>query len=154
MLNEQEWQQQHCEFLSESETLLLRSEECLAHLELIADDRDAIDCLLASLRNLTVKADVACVERIAAFTRQLHDLLDAACPRVALQGDPLHTLKSCITLLAWQIEFIDRRSGQMPLDDSEQRELLERLAFQCGLDSPQTWASQAQSDSLTCQPHA
>lgn len=154
MLNEQEWQQQHCEFLNESETLLMRSQECLAHLELIADDRDAIDCLLASLRNLTVKADVACVARIAAFARQLHDLLVAACPGVALQGEPLHTLKSCITLLAWQFEFIDRRSGQMPLDDSEQRELLERLAFQCGLDRPQAWGSQQQSGNLTCERHA
>lgn len=152
MLNEQQWQQEHSEFLSESETLLLRSDECLLHLELIINDKDAIDCLLASLRNLALKADTAKVGRIADFARQLHDLLQTACPRTTLQGETLHTLKGCITLLAWQFEFIDRSTGQMALDDSEQRELLERLAFQCGLDNPQASPAQQQAWSASPRP--
>jgi len=158
MLNEQQWQQEHSEFLSEYETLLLRSDECLSHLELIVNDKDAIDCLLASLRNLTVKADTARVERIAAFARQLHDLLQSASYSSILHGETLCTLKGCITLLAWQFEFIDRATGQMPLDDSEQHELLDRLAFQCGLDKPQqapAWsASPRPADSPAYPPHA
>lgn len=159
MLNEQQWQQEHAEFLSESETLLLRSDECLSHLELIVNDSDAIDCLLASLRKLTVEADVARVGRIAVFARQLHDLLQVASPGATLQGDTLHTLKGCITLLAWQFEFIDRDTGQMALDDTEQRELLERLAFQCGLDNSHASPAQQQAwntplHSLAHPPHA
>lgn len=162
MLNEQQWQQEHAEFLRESETLLLRSDECLSHLELIVNDADAIDCLLATLRNLTVKADTARVECIGAFARQLHDLLQVACPATPLQGDTLHTLKGCLTLLAWQVEFIDRDTGQMVLDDGEQRELLERLAFQCGLDAAKADPAQAQTlhtssrpaGPLACPPHA
>lgn len=160
MLNEQQWQQEHSEFLSESETLLLRSDECLSHLELIVNDRDAIDCLLASLRHLAAKADNARVERIAGFARQLHDVLHVACPATALQGETLHTLKGCITLLAWQFEFIDRSTGQMILDEGEQRELLNHLAALCGLDCPQDASNPGsaprplQQASLACPPHA
>lgn len=156
MLNEQQWQQEHADFLSESETLLLRSDECLSHLELIVNDHDAIDCLLATLRNLTVKADTARVECMAGFARQLHDLLQIACPGNVLQGETLRTLKGCITLLAWQFEFIDRDTGQMILDDSEQRELLDRLAAQCGLDNQRQalGSSPWSAASLACPPHA
>ncbi len=40
MLNSNEWQQKHDQFLSNSQSLLYKSEECLSHLEMIGDDED------------------------------------------------------------------------------------------------------------------
>jgi len=45
----QQWAQRLPEFLVEAETLLAKSEECLSHLQLISNDKDAIDCMLSSL---------------------------------------------------------------------------------------------------------
>jgi hypothetical protein len=35
--------------------------------------------------------------------------------------------------MSWQLELIDPRSGSLTLDDSEERDLLDAFAGQCGL---------------------
>lgn len=127
MLNSNEWQQQHDKVLDECLVLLDRSEDCLAHLEMIADDKDALKGLQTTLRSLTEKALGAALHHTAAFAsqlqRQLEDLGDGH-----LQHETLGILKECLGLLAWQLELIDRRTGELAMDDSEQHQLLERLA--------------------------
>jgi len=127
MLNNQEWHQLNAEFVTQAQVLLGKSEECLSHLELIVNDKDAIDCLQDTLRSLTNTANQAAVACVADFSRQLQEVLQLACPGIHLQGEALETLKNCITLLAWQVELIDPQTGQLPLDDSEQQALLEKL---------------------------
>jgi hypothetical protein len=57
-----EWAQRIPEFLVEAETLLAKSEECLSHLQLISNDKDAIDCMLSTLLKLANKADALALE--------------------------------------------------------------------------------------------
>jgi hypothetical protein len=44
------------EFLVEAEQLLAKTEECLSHLQLISNDKDAIDCMLNTLLKLATQA--------------------------------------------------------------------------------------------------
>ena len=128
MLSSNEWQQKHEQFLAESQALLYKSEECLSHLELIGDDEDAVNCLLASLLTLTNKADDASVQCIADFTRRLRCLLDNADPANGLSQETLATVKSCLALVSWQLELLDPNTGELVMGNEEQQELLGRLA--------------------------
>ncbi|MFJ3486068.1 hypothetical protein ACIPL1_22120 [Pseudomonas sp. NPDC090202] len=133
MLNGNEWHQLHGDFLDESQVLMGRADECLHHLELIGDDRDAIECLLNTLQQLAGKADVAQISAIAGFARQLRYLLYFASAAGRLQPKALLSLRQCLSLLSWQVELIDPETGLLPLDDSEQHELLEQFGCCCGI---------------------
>ncbi|QHF02830.1 MULTISPECIES: hypothetical protein [Pseudomonas syringae group] len=128
MLSSNDWHQKHDQFLIESQALLYKSEECLSHLELIGHDEDAIDCLLRSLRLLAEKADTASVQCIADFSRQLRSLLDDTGCSEGLSLETLSTLKSCLSLISWQLELLDPRTGELIMDNEEQQMLLRRLA--------------------------
>lgn len=138
MLNGNEWHQLHSEFLSDAQALLARSEECLAHLELISDDKDAIECLLDSLQKIAGEADRAQIKPVAGFARQLRYLLYFAHAAARIQPMTLLSLKGCFSLLAWQIELIDPASGELLLDDHEQRELLEQFGCCSGIGTLET----------------
>ncbi|QJP96729.1 MULTISPECIES: hypothetical protein [Pseudomonas] len=127
-----EWAQRFPEFLVEAEMLLAKSEECLSHLQLISNDRDAIDCMLSTLLKLANKADALALEAVSEFSLHLHGLLSQAQDRVDLHAEALDALKDCFTLMAWQLELIDPSTGQLSLDDSEQTSLIEAFAFQVG----------------------
>jgi hypothetical protein len=134
MLNGTEWQHIHPEFFDESQQLLSTCQECLAHLEMISNDKDAVECLLGTLFKLSETADEALIPCTADFARQLRNMLSVAYPAISLTDDALQALEHCLTLLAWQLELIDPRTGQLLLDDSEQNELLDQLAHTCGLE--------------------
>ena len=126
------WNQRLPEFLIEAETLLAKSEECLTHLQLINDDRDAIDCMLSTLLKLANKADALALEAISEFSLHIHGLLSNAQSHVELHEQALGALKDCFTLMAWQLELVDHTTGQLGLDSSEQISLIEAFAFQVG----------------------
>lgn len=133
MLNGNEWHELHGNFLAETQQLMTRADECLSHLDLISDDRDAIECLLGTLQQIAGKADTASVQSIAGFARQLRYLLYFASAAGRLQPKALLTLRQCLSLLSWQVELVDPLSGLLPLDDSEQQELLEQFGCCCGI---------------------
>ncbi|WP_397452688.1 hypothetical protein [Pseudomonas sp. NA-150] len=134
MLNGQEWQHSLPDFLIESQTLLAKSEECLSHLELFVNDRDAIECLLSALLTLANKANELALDGITDFALRIHRLLSLAYPHTCLQGEALLTLKNCFTLLAWQLELVDADTGVLLLDDHEQLELLYAFAIVAGVE--------------------
>lgn len=134
MLNGKEWQHSLPDFLIESQTLLAKSEECLSHLELFTNDKDAIECLLGTLFTLAHKRDALALDDITDFSLRIHRLLSLAHPLIRLQGEALHTLRNCFTLLAWQLELVDANTGMLLLDDSEQLELLYTFAVIAGLE--------------------
>lgn len=127
-----DWAQRFPEFLVEAETLLAKSEECLSHLRLISNDKDAIECMLSSLLKLASKADALALEAISGFSLHLHGLLNQAQDHVDLHAQALEALQDCFTLMAWQLELIDQTTGQLSLDDSEQTSLIEAFASQVG----------------------
>ncbi|MGW8465575.1 hypothetical protein [Pseudomonas sp. CLCA07] len=128
-----QWAQRLPEFLVEAETLLAKSEECLSHLQLISNDKDAIDCMLSSLLKLASRADALALEAVSEFSLHIHGLLNHTHNQIDLHDQALGALKECFTLMAWQLELIDQTTGQLSLDDTEQTSLIEAFAFQVGL---------------------
>ncbi|WP_335945358.1 hypothetical protein [Pseudomonas sp. G166] len=126
------WNQRLPEFLTEAETLLAKSEECLSHLQLISNDKDAIDCMLSTLLKLANKADALALEAVSEFSLHIHGLLSHAQNHMELHEQALGALKDCFTLMAWQLELVDHTTGQLGLDTSEQTSLIEAFAFQVG----------------------
>ena len=130
MNNANEWQTALPEFLLEAEMLLAKSQECLNHLHLIRNDSDAIDCMKISLSKLAEKAEGLALQAISEFSRHIQNLIaNAACP-MELHDQALKALHDCLTLLAWQLELIDTRTGELALDDSEQTKLIATVTLQ------------------------
>ena len=125
-----EWQTALPEFLLEAEMLLAKSEECLNHLHLIRNDSDAIDCMKTSLAKLAEKADGLALQAISEFSRHIQYLIANAVSPVQLHDHALDALHDCLTLLAWQLELIDIRTGELGLDDSEQTSLIATVTSQ------------------------
>ncbi len=125
-----EWQTALPEFLLEAEMLLIKSQECLNHLHLIRDDSDAIDCMKTSLAKLAEKADNLALQAISDFSRRLQVLITNARSPLQLHDQALDALHDCLTLLAWQLELIDTRTGELPLDESEQTALIALATLQ------------------------
>ena len=130
MNNANEWQTALPEFLLEAEMLLAKSQECLNHLHLIRNDSDAIDCMKISLSKLAEKAEGLALQAISEFSRHIQYLIaNAACP-MELHDQALNALHDCLTLLAWQLELIDTRTGELALDESEQTKLIATVTLQ------------------------
>ncbi|MGN8273895.1 hypothetical protein ACLEJQ_18360 [Pseudomonas sp. SMV71] len=127
-----DWSQRFPEFLSEAETLLAKSEECLSHLQLISNDKDAIDCMLSTLLKLAKKANALALESVSEFSLHIHGLLSHAHNHMELHDQALDALKDCFTLMAWQLELVDPTTGKLSLDSSEQTSLIEAFAYQVG----------------------
>lgn len=137
MLNGTDWQTTHPEFIGDAQRLLSRCQECFAHLQLIADDSDALECLLDSLSRLSQQAAHARIGCMAVLCQDMRRPLDIALPNQRLNDETLAVLEKCLTLLAWQLELIDLRTGLLPLDDGEQTWLLAQLAVTCEPDNRQ-----------------
>ncbi|KPX31197.1 MULTISPECIES: hypothetical protein [Pseudomonas syringae group] len=136
MLSNNDWQQKHDEFLSTSQALLYKSEECLSHLEMIPDDEDATGCLLTTLRTLAREAEAAPVPCIAEFSSKLCQLLKSGSQTRELSQETLRTVKNCLTLISWQVELLDPQTGELTMDNNEQLELLDQLAGLSTLQAP------------------
>ncbi|KAF0865544.1 hypothetical protein [Pseudomonas sp. LD120] len=118
------------EFLFEAQNLLAKSEDCLSHLHLIRNDEEAINCLLVSLQRLAQAAASHAISPLYEFSLHIHGLLQRTHHPLDLNDQVLNALKSCLTLMAWQLELIDPNDGQLDLDNSEQVMLIEELADQ------------------------
>ncbi|MCS4312373.1 MULTISPECIES: hypothetical protein [unclassified Pseudomonas] len=131
MMNDgNEWQIALPEFLSEAEKLLTKSEECLSHLHLIRNDSDAIDCMKISLIKLAEKADCLALQAISEFSRHIQDVIANAENPLQLHDQALEALHDCLTLLAWQLELIDAKTGQLTMDKEEQTKLIDTVTLQ------------------------
>ncbi|WP_443690058.1 hypothetical protein, partial [Pandoraea sputorum] len=75
------------------------------------------------------KAVGAALHSTASFAGQLQQQLEGLGDDM-LQHEALRTLRDCLGLLAWQLELIDTQTGELGMHDSEQHELLNRLADQ------------------------
>ena len=128
-----EWHHLHGIFLEKTPALLMRADECLTHLELIDDDSDAVEALLDALHTVATLADKAQLDTVGRFSLTLNGRVREVWAAGRLAPATLSVLRQCIALLAWQFELVDLTTGLLPLDDSEQRELLAHLASSCGI---------------------
>jgi len=116
------------DFLLDAQILLSESQECLQHLELISNDADACHCLSEALDTLARRAHASGVLEVAQYASALHRLLAPGCRSHNLPQGALPALADCLTLLDWQLELVDARTGHLNLDSSEQHLLLVTLA--------------------------
>lgn len=116
------------DFLVDAQVLLTQAEECLHHLELIDNDPDACHCLNSTLGTLVTRAKSLGLVEVASYSQQLQHLLESVHNPAQLPGSALPAVVECLTLLAWQLELIDLRTGRLSLDTSEQVALLDNLA--------------------------
>jgi chemotaxis protein histidine kinase CheA len=131
-IDRKDWAQRFPEFLVEAETLLAKSEECLSHLQLISNDKDAIDCMQSTLLKLASRAEALALEAISEFSLHIYSLLNLTQEHVDLHEQALDALRDCFRLMAWQLELVDPKTGQLGLDETEQTSLIEAFAFQVG----------------------
>ncbi|RCL22450.1 histidine kinase [Pseudomonas sp. AFG_SD02_1510_Pfu_092] len=115
-------------FLLDAQVQLTRAQECLQHLELIDNDPDACHCLDNALDSLARQANQLGLREVAHYTTALQQLLGPACHGGCLPREALPAVGACLTLLAWQLELVDRCTGRLNLDIGEQLVLLGELA--------------------------
>lgn len=115
-------------FLLDAQVLLTQAQECLQHLELIDNDPDACSCLNNTLDTIARQATRLGLREVAHYTTSLQQLLAPACHGGCLQREALPAIGACLTLLAWQLELVDSRTGRLNLDIGEQLVLLGELA--------------------------
>lgn len=115
-------------FLLDAQVLLTQAQECLQHLELIDNDADACHCLANALESLARQATGLGLLEVAHYSSALLQLLAPACHGGCLQREALPAVGACLTLLAWQLELVDTRTGRLNLDIGEQLVLLGELA--------------------------
>ncbi|AFK67601.1 putative CheA signal transduction histidine kinase [Pseudomonas putida ND6] len=115
-------------FLLDAQVLLTQAQECLQHLELIDNDPDACSCLNNTLDTIARQATRLGLREVAHYTTALQQLLAPACHGGCLQREALPAIEACLTLLAWQLELVDSRTGRLNLDIGEQLVLLGELA--------------------------
>lgn len=137
MRNGNDWLRLHAGFFSDSHVLMCRAGDCLDHLALISDDRDAMEGLLTALQQLAAQAGTHGIQTLSAFARELSGLIRLASASGHLHPLVRHTLEHCLALMGWQLEMIDPHTGLLALDDSEQRALLGVLACLCELGKRQ-----------------
>lgn len=140
-------------FLLDAQALLTQSQECLQHLELIDNDADACNCLNTSLDTLARRASRLDLLELAHYVTVLQQLLAPACQQQRLLREALPATHACLTLLAWQLELTDPRTGQLNLDTCEQVSLLTELASALEQPLPQTCASCEERGSHCTHPH-
>lgn len=141
------------DFLQDAQVLLARSQECLQHLELIDSDPDACHCLNETLDTLAHRARQLELVEVAHYTLALQQLLAPGCHQGRLQGEALPALAACLTLLAWQLELVDPRTGRLNLDTEEQQQLLGELARALGLPATQMCAPCQEVGTFCTHPH-
>jgi chemotaxis protein histidine kinase CheA len=141
------------DFLLDAQVLLSQSRECLQHLELIDNDADACGCLNTALDTLARRATRLDLLEVAHYATVLQQLLAPACQQQRLQREALPATDACLTLLAWQLELIDPRTGQLNLDTDEQITLLNELASVLEQPLPQACAACDERGSHCTHPH-
>ncbi|WP_426149599.1 hypothetical protein [Pseudomonas sp. DC3000-4b1] len=112
--------------VAESAKLMGRLLDCMEHLSLLENDRDACQALhdnLFRLAALFQEGDGSLATFAERMALALGRLLYA---EQGLQGPALMACKACLDLLGWQVELNDPH-----MDDAEQAELLARLAECC-----------------------
>ncbi|WP_263264964.1 hypothetical protein [Pseudomonas sp. RIT-PI-S] len=114
----------------DSARLVIRLVDCIDHLRLFPNDRDACQMLHRGLEQLATASEASQPNPTAGFAAELAALLAYECAERGPEGAALQALKQCLDLLSWQVELSDPQHG-LTMDCSEQRELLATLALSC-----------------------
>ena len=148
MLNGDQWSQLLQGFIEEASDLIKQAEEYLLQLDQTPDDEDAINGLFRAMHTLKGSAGLFSLTPLVSFTHHLESLLMAVRDGQRTLTPPLVSLMlRCLDEVASMVSLIDVDSGELPVDETHQNELLAALAEHSGQAVEQIPATQVAAPS-------
>ncbi|MEO4046458.1 chemotaxis protein CheA [Pseudomonas sp. CAU 1711] len=133
MLNENQWGQLLRGFIEEGRDLAKQAEEYLLALDQQPDDEQAINGLFRAVHTLKGSAGLFTLTPLVNFAHHLENLLMAVRDGERRLTPPLISLMlRCMDEIASMLELIDPDSGDLPVDEAHQAQLLDALAQETG----------------------
>ena len=133
MFDEEQWSQLLRGFIDEGRDLAKQAEEYLLTLDQTPDDEQAVHGLFRAMHTLKGSAGLFTLTPLVNFTHHLESLLSTVRDGERRLTPPLISLMlRCLDEISSMLELIDPVSGDLPVDEAHQSQLLEALADETG----------------------
>lgn len=133
MFDEEQWSQLLRGFIDEGRDLAKQAEEYLLTLDQTPDDEQAVHGLFRAMHTLKGSAGLFTLTPLVNFTHHLESLLSTVRDGERRLTPPLISLMlRCLDEISSMLELIDPVSGDLPVDEAHQGQLLEALADETG----------------------
>ncbi|WP_107331345.1 chemotaxis protein CheA [Metapseudomonas otitidis] len=133
MLNGDQWSQLLQGFIEEARDLSQQAEAYLLQLDQQPDDAEAINGLFRAMHTLKGSAGLFSLTPLASFTHHLENLLMAVRDgQRRLEPSLVSLMLRCLDEIVSMIALIDAETGELPVDEAHQAELLGALAEHLG----------------------
>ncbi|HSX70203.1 MAG TPA: chemotaxis protein CheA [Pseudomonas sp.] len=149
MFNDEQWSQLLRGFIEEGRDLAKQAEEYLLVLDQEPDDEQAVHGLFRAMHTLKGSAGLFTLTPLVNFTHHLESLLSTVRDGKRRLTAPLISLMlRCLDEIASMLDLIDPDSGELPVDEAHQAQLLDALAEQTG--APRAIAHEADDAAEDC----
>lgn len=133
MLNGEQWSQLLLGFIEEARDLGKQAEEYLLQLDQQPEDAAAINGLFRAMHTLKGSAGLFSLTPLVSFTHHLENLLMAVRDgQRTLDPSLVSLMLRCLDEIVSMIALIDPETGELPVDEQHQTELLAALAAHLG----------------------
>ena len=133
MLNGEQWTQLLLGFIEEASELTKQAEEYLLQLDASPDDEEALSGLFRAMHTIKGSAGLFSLTPLVSFTHHLENLLMAVRDGNGSLNPPLiSVLLRCLDEVASMVALIDPQTGELPVDEQHQSQLLATLAEHAG----------------------
>ena len=129
MLNGDQWSQLLRGFIDEAGDLIKQAEEYLLQLDQTPNDEDAVNGLFRAMHTLKGSAGLFSLTPLVSFTHHLESLLmSVRDSQRTLEPALVSLMLRCLDEIASMVGLIDADTGELPVDETHQNELLAALA--------------------------
>jgi len=133
MLDEAQWSQLLQSFIEEARDLSKQAEEYLLLLDQSPTDEDAINGLFRAMHTLKGSAGLFTLTPLVRFTHHLENMLmEVRDGERSLTSDLISLMLRCLDEINSMLELVDVQSGELPVDETHQHQLLGALANRSG----------------------
>ncbi|GLK89831.1 chemotaxis protein CheA [Pseudomonas turukhanskensis] len=131
MLNGEQWTQLLLGFIEEASELTQQAEEYLLQLDQSPTDEEALSGLFRAMHTIKGSAGLFSLTPLVSFTHHLENLLMAVRDGAGTLSPALiSVLLRCLDEVASMVALIDPQTGELPVDEQHQAQLLATLAEQ------------------------
>jgi len=129
MLNGEQWTQLLLGFIEEASELTKQAEEYLLQLDQSPTDEEALSGLFRAMHTIKGSAGLFSLTPLVSFTHHLENLLMAVRDGAGtLTPALISVLLRCLDEIASMVALIDAQTGELPVDEEHQAQLLATLA--------------------------
>lgn len=151
MLNGEQWTQLLLGFIEEASELTKQAEEYLLQLDQSPTDEEALSGLFRAMHTIKGSAGLFSLTPLVSFTHHLENLLMAVRDGAGTLSPALiSVLLRCLDEVASMVALIDPQTGELPVDEEHQSQLLAILAQHAGTEHGGTAA--AASEATVSEP--